>query len=148
LAVLSVKSTRIGESFMIIYRVLALSLLLASSMALARVQLHTLVEVKNSKEYGNHNADITFQIDLDESLQVDDDGNVKLMAELQAERESNAGVKFTLYVKNMAGEYEKIFAPFIVPNYTEPAMVSIGSHKKGNQSQGESFTITVEAQKV
>ncbi|GMU19636.1 MAG: hypothetical protein AMXMBFR12_08280 [Candidatus Babeliales bacterium] len=127
---------------MISSKVLALSLLLVSPFALARIQLHTQAELKSSKHYGNHSADITFQIDAHESLEVYNHGNVKVVAELLAEEETNATACFSIYAKNAAGEYEKISAPVIVPNYTEPAMISMGS------TDGEIFTMTVKAQKV
>ena len=111
---------------MISSKVLALSLLLVSPFALARVQLHTQAELKNSKQYGNHSTDITFQIDAHESLEVYNHGNVKVVAELLAEEEANATACFTIYGKNAAGEFEKISAPVIVPNYTDPAMISFG----------------------
>ena len=127
---------------MITSKVLALSLLFVSPLALARVQLHTQAELKNSKQYGNHSADITFQIDAHESLEVYNHGDVKLVAELLAEGEATATACFTIYGKNAAGDYEKISAPVIVPNYTQPAMLSLGS------TDGEIFTMTVQAQKV
>ncbi len=127
---------------MISSKVLALSLLLVSPFALARVQLHTQAELKNSKQCSNHSTDITFQIDAHESLEVYNHGNVKVVAELLAEEEANATACFSIYAKNSAGEYEKISAPVIVTNYTEPAMISLGS------SDGEIFTMTVSAQKI
>lgn len=127
---------------MISPKVLALSLLLVSPLALARVQLRTQAELKNSKQYGNHSTDIIFQIDAHEFLEVYNQGNIKIVAELLAEEEANATACFNIYAKNAAGEYEKISAPVIVPNYTEPAMISMGS------TDGEIFTMTVNAQRV
>lgn len=127
---------------MIFSKVLVLSLLLVSPLALARVQLHAQAELKNSKHYGNHSANITFQIDAHESLEVYNHGDVKVVAELLAEEEADATACFTIYGKNAAGEFEKISAPVIVPSYTEPAIISLGS------TDGEIFTMTVKAQKV
>jgi len=127
---------------MIFSKVLALSLLLVSPLALARVQLHTQAEFKNSKQYGNHSTDITFEIDAKECLEVYNHENVKVLAELLAEEEATATACFSIYAKNAVGEYEKISTPVIVPNYTEPAMISMGS------TDGEIFTLTVKAQKV
>ena len=127
---------------MITSKVLALILLLVSPLALARVQLHTQAELKNSKHYGHHSTDITFQIDAHESLEVYNHDNVKVVAELLAEEETTATACFTIYGKNAAGEFKKISAPVIVPNYTQPATISMES------TDGEIFTMTVKAQKI
>lgn len=123
-------------------KVFVFSLLLVSPLALARVQLHTQANLKNSQRYGSHSADATFQIDAHKSLEVYNHENIKVIAELLAEEESCATACFTIYGKNAAGEFEKISAPIVVPNYTDPAMISMGS------SDGETFTLTVKAQKV
>lgn len=120
----------------------AISLLLACPFALARVQLRTQAELKNNSKQSNHNVDITFQIDAHESLEVYNHDNLKVVAELLAEEEATATVCFTVYAKNATGEYEKISAPVLVPNYTEPATIAVGS------SDGEIFTMHVEAQRV
>jgi len=127
---------------MITSKVLALSLLLVCPLALARVQLHTQAELKNSKQYGNQSADVTFQIDAQESLEIYNHGNVKVEAELLAEKEDYAVASFAIYAKNTAGEYEKISTPVLTAHYTEPAILSMGS------TDGEIFTLTVEAQKI
>ena len=122
--------------------VFALGLLLVSPAALARVQMHTKSELKNDPLYGNHTANVVFKIDANESLEVFKDEKFRVVAELLAEKEDTATVCFTIYAKNAAGQYEQILAPVLVPNYTDPAMVRIGS------TAGDSFTITVEAQKI
>ncbi|CAN5215583.1 hypothetical protein BH09DEP1_BH09DEP1_5290 [soil metagenome] len=127
---------------MITSKVIALSLLLVSPLALARVQMYAKAELKNSPAYGNHRADIVFQIDAKESLEVYNHDNIRVVAELLAEEETTATICFIFYAKNEAGEWEQISAPVLVPNYTSPATLSMGS------TNGDIFTIVVEAQKV
>lgn len=123
-------------------KVFALSLLLVSPIALARVQMHTQAELKNSPTYGNHKCDIVFNIDANESLEVYNHGNVRVVAELLAEKEDTAVICFTISAKNAAGDWEQITSPVLVPNYTDPAMIGMGS------TEGDTFTLTVEAKKV
>jgi hypothetical protein len=127
---------------MITSKILPLVLLLVSPLALARVQLHTQAELKNSKDYCNHSMDITFEIDAHESLEAYNQGDLKIVAELLAEDEATATTRFSVYGKNASGEYNIISAPVIVASYAKPAMISLGS------VDGESFTMEVQAQKV
>ncbi|MGB8467394.1 MAG: hypothetical protein WCE21_00155 [Candidatus Babeliales bacterium] len=127
---------------MITTKALALSMLLVSSLTLARVQLHTQAQHQNSERYGNRSIDITFQIDKHQPLEIYNHDKIKIVAELLAEEEARATVSFTFYGKNNADEYEILLAPVIVPNYIDPAKVSLSS------SDGELFTMTVQAQKV
>jgi hypothetical protein len=120
----------------------ALSVLLVCPFALARVQFHTQAELKNAAKQFNHSIDIVFQLDAHESLEVYNRDNLKVVAELLAEEEVTATVSFTISAKNAVGEYEKISAPVLVPNYTDSATISMGS------SDGELFTMRVKAQKV
>lgn len=127
---------------MIPSKVLALSLLLVSSLALARVQMHTKAELKNSPRYGNRTTDIVFQIDTNKSLEVCNHDNIRVVAELLEENETTATIHFTIYAKNEAGAWEKISAPSVVASYTEPAMIRIESN------DGLDFTLVVKAQRV
>jgi|GEM_PF-1919699 hypothetical protein len=123
-------------------KVFALSLLLVCSLAHARIQFHVQAELKNSLRYGYHRADVTFEVDVHEVLEIYNRDNVRVTAELLAERETVAVICFAIYAKNDAGKFEMIAAPVIAPNYTEPATISLGS------SDSEIFTLSVQAQKV
>ena len=125
-----------------ISKVFPLSLLFVSFLAFARVQFHTQAELKNSTRYGNHSADVAFQLDMHVSLEVYNKDNVYVVAELLREEETTATVCFTIYAKNTAGEYEIVGNPVLVPDYTAPASLSTGS------TDGEIFTVTVSAQQV
>lgn len=122
--------------------VFALSLLLVSPLALARVQMHTQAELTNSPRYGHHKADIVFNIDTNESLEVYNHENIRVTAGLLAEKENNCTIQFAIYAKNEAGEFELISSPVLVPNYTQPAELGIGS------TNGDSFSLIVSAKKI
>jgi hypothetical protein len=115
----------------------ALALLLVSSCALARIAVHTQVELVNCSVYGTHSADMDFQIEVNESLDVYHDDNLRIVAQLLAQDEDRAVIAFAVHAKNKAGEFDIIAEPVIVPDYTNPATVSIGS------SDGENFAMTV-----
>jgi hypothetical protein len=128
---------------MIRSKILALSLLSISSLALAHVQLHIQLELENAKQLSNHSINTTVQFDEHESLEIYNQGGAKVVvAELLVQEEATATVSFTLYGKNNAGEYETISAPVLVLNYTDPAVFSQSS------TNGETIKMTVQAQKV
>ena len=121
---------------------LALSLLLICPAALGRVKMHTQAELKNSSAFGDHKCDITFDIDEYESLEVYNYANVRVVAELLAEKNDTAIVCFNVFAKNAEDQWQEIVSPVLVPNYTETALVSIGS------TEGDTFTIRVDARKI
>lgn len=122
-------------------KVFAFSLLLVSPLANARVQMHTQIELKNDPTYGNRSCDIVFTIDANESFEIYNHDNVRVVAELLAEREDCAIICFNIFAKT-ANEWEKILAPVLAPNHTEPALLHLGS------SLGDDFKIIVSAQKI
>lgn len=125
---------------MAISKILSLSLLLISSLAFARVEFHT--EFKDAKRYPNSTRNVAFQIDSGEFLEIYNLDDVRIVAELLVEEEATATVQFTIYGKNDAGEYAKVVSPVLAVNYAEPAVFSVAS------SEGENFTMTVQADKV
>lgn len=125
-----------------ISRIFALSLLLVSSAALARVQLRTQAELKDSVQFGNRNADITFELNKCEPLEIYNHENIKVIAELLAEDDANATACFSIFAKDETGEFIKVSAPVVNPNYTEPAVVTLAS------TDGGIFTVNVTAQRV
>lgn len=120
----------------------ALSLLFICPAALARVRMHTHAELKNDPKYGNHTCDLVFEIDAKESLEIFTDEKFKVNAELLSEQDDNATISFTICGKNDTGQWEQISNPVLVPNYTEPALLRLAS------SQGDSFTLEVDARKI
>lgn len=120
----------------------ALSLLLMSPVTLARIRMHTQAKLKNDPKYGNHTCDLVFEIDAKESLEIFADEKFKINAELLSEQNDNATISFAIFGKNDTGQWEQISNPVLVPNYTEPALLRLAS------SQGDSFTLEVDAQKI
>lgn len=124
-------------------KVFALSLLLVCPFTLARVQFDAHFELKNSPHYGNRILDTQVQLDENnKSAEVYSSEDFKIVAELLSEQENNATACYTIYAKNDLGEFEKIMDPVLVPNYTEEALLGMGS------TDGDSFTMTLKAQKV
>lgn len=132
------------RSFMMMMtsKVLVLSLLLVSPLALARVQMHTCAEHKNSAAYGDRSVELTFQIDANETLEVYNKNDVCIVTELLAESEESATARFAISVKNAAGEMERIAEPVVVMNYAETATIGMST------STDEVFTLMVTAQKA
>lgn len=141
-----------GEgAFMTTSKILALSLLLISPLASACIQLRTQAEIKNSPQYGNRTMDVTFQIKPQQSLEIYNTDDVKIVAELLTAQETRCVVSFAIYAKNSAGEYEKLSNPVLVPNYTHTARISLGETFKdvdGQTIEGEIFTLSVDATKI
>ena len=130
---------------------LSLGLLLVCPMALARVQLHTQAEIKNSPRYGDCGTDMEFELDLNESVEICNEGDIRIIAKLLTEKEEVARVSFSVYDKNSAGEYEEIASPELVVNYNDSvrARVAMSSYKNHKKDEGESFSVTIiNAQKV
>lgn len=127
---------------MLTSKVFALSLLLVSPLALARVQMHTQAELNNSPRYGNHKTDIVFSIDTNESLEIYNHDNVRVVAELLSEEESSCTIGFNISVQNADGQWEQIASPAVRSDYEQPSTVRMGS------SEGDDFSIIVSAQKV
>ena len=127
---------------MIISKPFSLSLLLISSLAFGRVQLHTLIESKNFKELNNHTIDVTFQCDAHEPVEIYNQDNVKVVVELLTEEETSAAVNFTIYSMHNSEDYEVVSSPVLSINYTDPAKISMGS------SNGGELSVIIEAQKA
>lgn len=122
-------------------KVFTLSLLLISSAALARVQMHTRAELKNDPIFGNRICDVVFNINVN-ALEIYNHDNIRVIAELLAEKEDNCIVSFTIFAKNDVDQWEQIKNPVLIPNYTETALLRMAS------SQGDSFTLEVDARKI
>ncbi len=137
---------------MISSKVLAFGLLFSSPFAFATVQLDTSLVAKvqvdpneeftDSKRYSDHTIDTIIQLDTNESQEIYNHDDVKIVAQLLAEEENTATVGFTIYTKNKSGEFQKFAEPVLVATYTEPAGLGMGA------TSGESIRITIKAQKA
>lgn len=127
---------------MISSKVFALMLLLVCPLALARVQFNTTMELKNSPRYGNRTSTTEIQLDLNTPLEIYNLDDVRIEAELLAEKDENAVICYSIYAKNESDDFEKILAPVLVPGYGKEATLVLGS------TSGDGFTLKVIAQKV
>lgn len=129
---------------MIYSKVFALSLLLVSPFALARVNLNTNMEINHP--FPTQTIAAENQLDVKESAVVYDANNMRVEAELLAEQENDALVRYTISAKNAEGAYEVIAAPELCATYGKTATLSIGQ-KSEQTEQVDSFKITLEVSK-
>lgn len=120
----------------------ALSLLLVSSAALARVQFNTAINFNGFSNIANQTIASETQLDANTSAQIYSSDDVRIDAELIDEKDESATISYAIYAKNEAGDFEKISAPVLVAAYGQDATVAIGS------TEGASINIVANATKI
>ncbi|MGC2310082.1 MAG: hypothetical protein WA432_00470 [Candidatus Babeliaceae bacterium] len=126
---------------MILSKVFPLSLLLVSSLSLARVQLDTQLEIVDA----SHKRIISAKVQLDVNETVVFDRNcddLSLEMQLLSENEEGVHVQCNVYDKNAEGIAELIACPEIFAVYDKNAELLISN------SDAESFKMTLIAKKV
>jgi hypothetical protein len=103
------------------------------------------MELKNPARYGNRSITTVIQLNEKESVEVYNQDDVRIVAELLAEKETTATACYTIYTKNEDGTYERL-APVLVPSYTKEATLSLGTKIDGVESK--TFTWKLTAQKI
>jgi hypothetical protein len=121
---------------------LALSLLLVSSVALARVKFNTYMEFNNVSNIPNGN--LTTQVELDANVltEIYSADDMRIDAELLEEKDETATICYTIYAKNETGDFEKISAPVLSAAYGQEANLALGS------AEGASINIVANATKI
>lgn len=124
---------------MISQKFLALSLLLVSPLALARVQLNAEMHI-NSKS--TRCIATKVQLDLHESAVVYDSNDLQIAAELLDESDENVHVRYTVSAKNADEVLEIVSAPELCAKYEQPASVSVGQSEQGEEIASIVLTVT------
>lgn len=132
---------------MITSKVLALSLLLCSSFALARVQLNSVVEVGHPIQECKRTLATEIQLDANESIVICDSNSLHIETSVLSENEAEVIVRYSVSVENTEGVYELVAAPVLCAAYGTPATISLGQ----NSEQGdciETLKVTLNASKA
>ena len=130
---------------MIYSKFLALSLLLVSPFALARVTLNTNMEI--SYPFSQQTITNEMQLDANVSVVVYDANNMRVEAELLQEQANDALVRYTVSAKNAEGAYEAIATPELAVIYGENSVIKIGQRsEQGDQT--EFLTVVANASKI
>lgn len=126
----------------------ALSLLLVSSFALARVQLNTHMQVNSVLNDCMRNRSITaeVQLDLHESAVVYDAHDIRVEAVLLAENDESVHVRYIVSVKNADNVFEIVSAPELHAEYEQQAILTIGQSEQDGSA--DSLIMTVRATKA
>jgi hypothetical protein len=123
-------------------KILAISLLLVSPLALARVQLNTTMQIKGLANVANRTITTEVQLDKNVSAEIYSSDDMRIDAELIDEKDETATIGFTIYAKNENGDFEKISEPVLVPAYGQDATLAIGS------TEGDSISIVTNATRI
>src|SRR3990167_7103709 len=123
-------------------RMFAFSLLIASSCALARVQLDTHVTVKDASQ-SMQIISTRMQLSANEQpVMTQTVDTIQVEERLLAEYENEARVRCTISAKNAAGEYEVISRPEFLVSYGQDAKMEMTS------TNGNSIYIALKAGKI
>lgn len=123
-------------------KIFALSLLLVSPLALARVQCNTTMEFKEIPNIANRIISAEVQLDEHVSTEIYSSDDMRIDAELLEEKDENATICYTIYAKNETGEFQKIMEPVLVPEYGQDATVAFSS------TEGDSISIVTNATRI
>jgi hypothetical protein len=126
---------------MITPKFFALSLLLVSSCALARVQINAHLKLDRTFPKQTLTRTTQVQLNVHEERFFNDD-ELSIGMELISEQENEAQVTYEIFEKNAAGEYVAIAAPVVCVAYGQPATVAIGN------TDGDSLCVTLNAEKI
>ena len=132
---------------MITSKILSLSLLLVSQIALARVQLTTTIEINYPSNQYNHTISNDVQLDSNESVIIYDGSDVRVQSEVISEQENTVLVRYTLYAKNDQGTYDLVASPELHALYGQAATVKFGQKDK-QAAQEDSLKLTLIAKKL
>lgn len=130
---------------MIYSKFLALSLLLVSPFALARVNLNTNMEINNP--FPQQTIINEVQLDTNVSVVVYDANNMRVEAELLQEQENDALVRYTVSAKNAEGVYEAIATPELAVVYGQASVIKLGQ-KSAEGDQAGFLTVIANASKI
>lgn len=119
----------------------ALSLLVVSSCAVARVQLSTHLEMSAPAQQSRTILS-EVQLGANETAMVQKDDAMRLETRLLSEDVNEARVCYTISAKNTSGEYEVVAAPVLCAAYGQDAEIAIGS------TNGDSLHLTLKAEKI
>lgn len=133
---------------MISPKVLALSLLLVSPLALARVQLNATMEINDPLKKQNRTISTEVQLDADKSVTIFDGDDMRIEVKLLAEQENEAHVRYFVYAKNTDGVYEAVTSPELCAIYGDTASLIIGNKSQQGNSFKPQLNLSVKAQKV
>ncbi len=125
-------------------KILALSLLLVSPLALARVHLNMTMEMNNPFQ----TKTITTEADLDAnvSIVVYESDDIRIEAELVSEDADRTTVKYTVSAKTAEGLAQLISAPELSLAYGQVG--SLTFENKSLQTEKAALTITAQAKKA
>lgn len=123
-------------------KLFALGLLLTCPFALARVQCNTYVELNQPEQQKKRTITTEIQLDANKPFVAYNGDDVRIEATLVSEQDVDATVRYSVYAKNTAGEFELITAPELCAVYGETAQVGMGS------TNGDIFTLRLDAQKI
>lgn len=126
---------------MISSKLFALILLFSCPLALARVQCNTYVEF-NQPEQQKRIITTEIQLDVNTPFISYNGDDMRIEATLVSEQDIDATVRYSVYAKNIVGEFELITAPELRAVYGETAQVSMGN------TNGDIFTLRLDAKKV
>jgi hypothetical protein len=129
-------------------KIVALSMLLVTPFALARVQLDAHFKINHSLENKNRSIATQLPLDAEESPTVIyEDGDLRIEAQVLAELENEVLVRYTLSVKNTHDVYEIVSAPKFRAAYGETATLVL-EQKTDTDEQCDSLRITLKATKI
>lgn len=124
-------------------KVFALSLLLVSPLALARVQCNATMEIKGFENFANRIITTEVQLDVsNQTAEIYRSDDMRIDAQLLAETEETATICYAIYAKNDAGEFVKVSEPVLVPAYGKEASLALGSTK------GDNFKMVLNVSKI
>lgn len=105
----------------------ALSLLLMSPLALARVHYQVTTQANGFSDETNQATSTELQLDANTSGQIYSNDEIQINVELVEEGEENALMRLTIFAKNENGEFEKISEPTITHAYDQDGILELGA---------------------
>jgi hypothetical protein len=131
---------------MISPKIFALSLLLISPLALARVHFTTTIEMTHPSTQNTRTITAEAELENHASVVFHTSDDLLIEAQLLDERDKVAVVRYTVLVKNEQDVYEKMAEPVLHAAYDDIATLKIGQ-TIGDVEQND-LTLTVKATKL
>ncbi len=128
-------------------KVFALGIALFSPLIYARVQLSSNIEIDHPLLQTKRCISTEIQLDEHKFLTVCNSEDMRIEIWLLAEKESEAVIRCSVYIKNTEGNFELVLAPQLLANYGTAATIRIGENSAA-AGQLKSYSWSLTAHKV